>query len=89
MDQDLPAGIVDGSNNSFTLSALPNPSSSLDVYRDGLLQEPGTDYTSINNNVIQFAAGHIPQAGDTLLANYRLSNPGTGTSQLFPSPQVL
>jgi hypothetical protein len=36
-DQDLPAGIVDGSNNSFTLSAAPHPASSLDVYRNGLL----------------------------------------------------
>jgi hypothetical protein len=88
-DQDLPAGIVDGSNNSFTLSAVPNPATSLDVYRNGLLQEPGTDYALVNNNVIQFTAGNIPQPGDTLLANYRLSNPGTGTAQLFPSPQVL
>ena len=88
-DQDLPAGIVDGSNNSFALSAVPNPATSLDVYRNGLLQEPGTDYTLVNNSVIQFTAGNIPQPGDTLLANYRLSNPGTGTAQLFPSAQVL
>jgi hypothetical protein len=88
-DQDLPAGIVDGSNNSFTLSAVPNPASSLDVYRNGLLQEPGTDYALVNSNVIQFTAGNTPQPGDTLLANYRLSNAGAGTSQLFPSPQVL
>ena len=88
-DQDLPAGIVDGANNLFTLSAVPNPASSLDVYRNGLLQEPGTDYALIGNNAIQFTAGNIPQPGDTLLANYRLSNPGTGTSQMFPNPQVL
>ena len=88
-DQDLPAGIVDGSNNSFTLSGVPNPATSLDVYRNGLLQEPGTDYTLVSNNVIQFSAGNVPQPGDTLLANYRLSNPGSGTAQLFPSPQVL
>jgi hypothetical protein len=88
-DQDLPGGIVDGSNNSFTLSAAPNPASSLDVFRNGLLQEPGTDYALISSNVIQFTPGNIPQPGDTLLANYRLSNPGTGTSQMFASPQVL
>jgi len=88
-DQDLPAGIVDGSNNSFTLSAVPNPVTSLDVYRNGLLQEPATDYTLVNNNVIRFTAGNIPQPGDTLLANYRLSSPGTGASQYFPNPQVL
>lgn len=50
-------------------------------------QEPTTQL--VNNNVIQFTAGNTPQPGDTLLANYRLSNAGTGTPQLFPSPQVL
>lgn len=89
MDGDLPAGVVDGSNNSFTLSAVPNPVGSLSLYRNGLLQEPGTDYSVMNSNVVQFTAGNIPQPGDTLLANYRLSNPGTGTPQLFPSPQIL
>jgi hypothetical protein len=87
-DQDVPGGVVDGSNNSFTLSAVPNPVTSLDVYRNGLLQEPGTDYTLAGSNIIQFTAGNIPQPGDTLLANYRLSITGTGSS-LFPNPQVL
>ena len=39
--------------------------------------------------MIPFTAGNIPQPGDTMLANYRLSNADAGTSQLFPSPQVL
>ena len=50
-------------------------------------QEPTTQL--VNNNVIQFTAGNTPQPGDTLLANYRRSNAGTGTPQLFPSSQVL
>ena len=32
------------------------PASGLDVYRNGLLQEPGTDYVLVSNNVIQFTA---------------------------------
>lgn len=64
-DQDVPGGVVDGTNNSFTLSAVPNPATNLDVYRNGLLQEPGTDYTLAGSNVIQFTAGNIPQPGDT------------------------
>lgn len=79
---------MDGSNSSFTLSAVPIPASCLDVYRNGLLPEPGTDYVLVSNNVIQFTAANIPQPGDTLPVNYRLSIMGTGSS-LFPNPQVL
>ena len=45
VDGDSPAGIVDGSNTSFTLSAVPNPASSLSVYLNGMLQKIGQDYT--------------------------------------------
>jgi hypothetical protein len=88
MDGDLPSGAINGTNTSFTLSAVPNPSTSLALYRNGVLQQLGTDYTLTNNNVVQFAAISTPQPGDTLLANYRLSNTNT-TAQLYPSPQVL
>jgi hypothetical protein len=88
MDGDLPLGIVDGSNNSFNLTAVPNPPASLALYRNGVLQQLGSDYTLVSNNVVQFASVSVPQPGDTLLANYRLSNSGAG-GQLYPSPQVL
>jgi hypothetical protein len=92
VDGDTPSGIVDGSNASFTLSATPNPVASLAVYRNGLLQKTGFDYT-LAGQAIQFAAGAEPQPGDTLLASYRLGggsgSGGGGTSQAYPSPQVL
>jgi len=88
LDADVPAGLVDGANILFTLSGAPNPASSLSLFRNGILQERGTDY-SLANNVIQFLAAP-PQPADVLVASYRLSNgSGSGSPQLFSSPQVL
>src|SRR5262249_5138781 len=90
VDADAPAGIVDGSNTSFLLSATPDPPSSLAVYRNGLMQKINFDY-SLNGRTIQFVAAVTPQAGDTLLASYRLtaSDSGASAPQTLASPQVL
>ena len=88
VDGDSPAGIVDGSNTAFTLSAVPNPSSSLALYRNGMLQKAAQDFTN-NGRAIQFLAAAAPQPGDTLLASYRLAATDSGTPQLFPAPQIL
>ncbi len=88
IDGEVPSGIADGSNASFALAAVPNPPTSLTVYRNGVLQKTGLDYTT-TNNMIQFAAGAIPQPGDTLLASYRLSSPSSSPSILPGTPQVL
>jgi len=79
VDGDSPAGIVDGSNTSFTLSAVPNPASSLAVYRNGMLQKLVQDYTLTGASTIQFVAADAPQPGDTLLASYRLTGTDSGT----------
>jgi hypothetical protein len=79
---------VDGANTAFGISATPNPSTSLAVYRNGMLQQVGVDYT-VAARSIQFASAAVPQPGDTLLASYRESGGAGGTGQLFPSPQVL
>jgi hypothetical protein len=88
VDGDSPAGIVDGANTLFSLSATPDPASSLAVYRNGLLQKLGQDYTLANRS-IQFVAAATPQPGDTLLASYRLTGGDAGAPVLFPNPQVL
>ncbi len=89
VDGDVPAGIVDGANTVFTLSAAPAPASSLAVYRNGLLQKIGQDYT-LTVGTVRFAAGAVPQAGDTLLASYRLSGDvASPPQQAYPSPQVV
>ena len=88
VDAEAMAGIVDGANTVFGLSATPNPPGSLAVYRNGMLQKLAADYTVAGRSV-QFATVATPQPGDTLLASYRVSG-GTGAAgQLFPSPQVL
>jgi hypothetical protein len=88
VDGDSPAGIVDGANPVFTLTATPSPASSLAVYRNGLLQKITQDYTATDRTVT-FAGADIPQPGDTLLASYRLSTGGAGIPQSFPPTQVL
>lgn len=80
------AGAVNGSNTNFTISAAPQPVSSLALYRNGVLQKSGQDYT-IAGNAIQFAAGATPQTGDTLLASYRVTP--AGAPQGPPVPSVL
>jgi hypothetical protein len=88
MDNDAPAGLVDGSNANFTLSGTPSPAGSLAVYRNGILMKSGQDYT-LSGNAVQFVAGAVPQPGDTLLVSYRLATAGSGNPQLFPYAEVV
>ena len=82
VDGDLPAGIVDGSNATFALTAVPAPSTSLSVYRNGMLQKPSLDYTATGNSV-QFVVAATPQPGDTLLASYRTATSSGATVSSF------
>ncbi len=89
VDADTLTGIVDGSNTSFILSNTPSPSSSLAIYRNGVKDTAGVDYTA-NGAAIQFLSVSAPQPGDTLLAAYRMAgSAGGGTTQAYPNPQVL
>lgn len=86
IDAEVPAGAIDGTNASFTLSAVPTPASSLTLYRNGMLQKAGVDYT-LAGNTMQFLAGSVPQPGDLLLASYRVTP--SGAPQGPPAPQIL
>jgi hypothetical protein len=91
VDGDLPTGIVDGSNATFALAAVPAPSTSLAFYRNGMLQKPSVDYTATGNSVL-FLTGATPQPGDTLLASYRTgasAGATTGSFSSFSTTQVL
>jgi hypothetical protein len=88
VDADSLTGIVDGSNGSFALSGTPAPATSLALYRNGILQKAGQDY-SISGAAIGFVAAAVPQPGDTLVASYRLGTSDSGTVPMFPAPQVL
>lgn len=77
VDAEIPGGTVDGSNTTFTLANAPNPSSSLALYRNGLLQKSTLDFT-VSTSTITFLTSAVPQAGDTLLASYRMGTGLTG-----------
>jgi hypothetical protein len=86
-DSETPAGMVNGTNTTFTLLYPPSPISSLNLYRNGLLQQLGVDY-SLTGNSILFFAGSTPQTGDSLTADYRFADPNNPLTS-FTSPQVL
>jgi hypothetical protein len=71
VDLELPAGMVDGTNGTFALSYAPTPSASLLLFRNGLLQKVGVDYT-LAGSTLTFLAGSVPQPGDSLQASYRV-----------------
>ena len=73
VEAETPAGVVDGSNATFTLAGAPSQPSSLSLFRNGVLQQVGSDYT-LTGSTVQFLAGAIPQLGDTLMAGYRLAS---------------
>ncbi len=74
-DAEVPAGAINGSNDTFVLANAPSPAASLALFRNGLLQTAGNDYT-LSGATITFNAWAIPQLDDTLEAFYR--TPATG-----------
>lgn len=95
VDQETPAGLVNGTNASFTLSNAPAPPASLQLFRNGVMQQMGTDYT-LAGNIITFQAGAIPQPGDVLSASYRIApvsgqtgaQAGGALTGYYPSPSI-
>jgi hypothetical protein len=70
VDGESPAGVVDGSNVTFTLVNTPAPATSLHLFRNGLMQKLNFDYT-FSGSTIVFVTLATPQPGDTILAEYR------------------
>ncbi len=69
-ESETPAGIIDGTNVRFTLETAPLPPASLQMYRNGLLQKVGLDY-SLSGNTVTFLPVAVPQGGDVIQASYR------------------
>lgn len=86
-DSETPAGAVNGVNTAFALLYAPSPAGSLDLYLNGLLLAPGSDYT-LTTNSINFFLHSTPQPGDVVIASYRYGNPNNPLSSLT-SPQVV
>ena len=60
-------GAVNSSNTSYTLSSTPSPAGIEDIYLNGLLLLPTTDYTISAGTVTTVV---VPQTGDTLVVKY-------------------
>ena len=80
VDEETPAGALNGTNTAFTLANSPSPSTSLELYRNGLLQSAGVDYL-LSGSALTFQSVSVPQSSDILQASYRI--PGTGTASTF------
>lgn len=76
---------MDGTNTVFALAAAPTPIASLQLFRNGLQQMSGVDFT-LAGNAITFLAGNVPKPSDILQAFYRI--PGTGHSATFADAEV-
>jgi hypothetical protein len=72
VDQEVPAGAINGVNAAFTLSQTPSPGSSLAVYRNGLRLTSSVDY-SLTGAVVTFVGAFVPQSGDSLTCSYRVA----------------
>lgn len=66
-DGEIPFGELNSSNVTYTLVNTPNPSTSLQIFYNGGLQDV-TKYTLNTNTII---LTFPPQLGDTLVAYYR------------------
>ena len=69
-DAEVPAGAMNGSNATFTLAAAPNPTASLQLFKNGTLLTVTRDYT-LSGATVTFFGTAIPQSGDKFQAFYR------------------
>lgn len=64
---EIPAGAIDGANVTFTLANVPTDSG-ISLFKNGLLQQPTTDYSTVGLTITMVAA---PIVTDVLMANYQ------------------
>ncbi|MBV9303869.1 MAG: hypothetical protein JOY62_12930 [Acidobacteriaceae bacterium] len=84
-DAEVPAGTKNGTNAVFTLAASPAPPVSLEIYRNGLAQMFGVDF-SLSGNTITFLNGNVPKSSDIIQAFYRMA--GTGQTATFSDDET-
>lgn len=71
--KEKPQGQIDGINRDYILSYYPVSVASLDVYKNGLLQDgDGNDYFyDFANKTIRFVEEATPLDGDSIIVSYQ------------------
>ena len=82
VDNEVPVGSINGTNVTFSLSAVPSPVSSLVVFRNGIALHPGLDYL-VSSNLLTFQSGAIPQTGDVVKLQFRTGCIGSPAHNLL------
>ena len=67
MTQEIPAGLINNANNTFTITTNPLGAGYFTLYLDGILLRVGTHYTRIGQTITMVTA---PNFGQTLDAVY-------------------
>ena len=67
IENEIPAGLVNGSNVTFTLANAPRNTSALKLYRNGARQAYDTHYTLSTLTITMVSA---PNTGNIILADY-------------------
>jgi hypothetical protein len=70
IDDEIPGGTIDGSNVTFTLSEVPSPAASLQLFRNGTLMIQGLDYTLGSPVTHTITTTTAPLTNDSLRAWY-------------------
>ncbi|MEI9814464.1 MAG: hypothetical protein WDO18_18280 [Acidobacteriota bacterium] len=86
-DTEIPTGVINSNNTVFLLAHVPDPVSSLTVFRNGLRMMASIDYV-VSGSVVTFFIASTPQTGDFLVANYRYGDPGNPLGTLAGSQVV-
>lgn len=68
VDDETPTGVIDGINREYSLSRVPSPTKSLQLFRGGVLMRNTVDYTLTDN---QIEMSQAPEVNDVLTAYYR------------------
>ena len=67
VDGEIPTGLINSSNTTYTLANTPSPATSLKVYLNGVRQRLTTDYTLATATITMTEA---PTTGDNILVDY-------------------
>lgn len=78
VSNETPAGVIDGTNKTFTFANTPNPATSLEVYLNGMYMTPDVDYTLTDDTIVFVEA---PVVGSVLIVSYKFDTEASATAE--------